>query len=128
MTRTITFQLSIRTKSETNLREHWGSRKRRREKQRKAACDATSAHSPGAGYEPTVVHLTRIAPRKFDSDNLSSSFKAIRDGMADAFAIDDGDERIEWKYGWRRGAPKEYAVDVEIVFVECPRCNRKGEK
>ena len=49
-----------------------------------------------------------------DSDNLASSLKAVRDGVADAMGVDDGCSRIQWCYAQRKGKPREYAVLVEI--------------
>jgi len=66
-----------------------------------------------------VITLTRIAPRRLDpGDNLNSSMKAVRDGIADALGIDDGDARLTWKYAQRKGNPKEYAVEVEVENAE----------
>lgn len=59
-----------------------------------------------------VVTLTRLGPRKLDSDNLAGSFKAIRDGVADALGIDDGSELIQWEY--RQEKSKECSVVIEI--------------
>ena len=58
------------------------------------------------------ITLTRVGIRKMDSDNLSGSCKAIRDGIADALEIDDGDERLDWQY--RQEVGKVYCVKVEI--------------
>jgi hypothetical protein len=62
---------------------------------------------------PCVVRLTRVGPRKLDSDNVATAFKATRDGIADWLQVDDGDESlVTWEYGQERGA---YAVRVEVV-------------
>jgi hypothetical protein len=61
-----------------------------------------------------MITLTRIAPRKLDTDNLVSACKGVRDGIADTLGVDDGDERITWKYAQRKGKPKQYAVEVEV--------------
>lgn len=56
---------------------------------------------------PLTIELTRIGPRKLDSDNLLYAFKPIRDGIAEAFWPEvkefhrDSDERIFWKYAQR---------------------------
>jgi len=49
--------------------------------------------------------------RRMDSDGVASALKAVRDGIADALGIDDGNSRITWIYGQERG---EYSVRVEI--------------
>jgi hypothetical protein len=49
-----------------------------------------------------------------DSDNLQASFKNCRDAVADRMDIDDADPRVTWRYAQEKGAPKEYAVRIEI--------------
>ena len=110
--------LPIKTVSESNQRGHWAKKARRARQQRDAAYlvirSAISAGGlPDGLPEHRTIFLTRISPRKLDSDNLSSSLKAVRDGVADALGIDDGDERFEWRYAQERG--KVYSVRVEIV-------------
>lgn len=104
--------------SVANLREHWSKRARRTKQHRLAARLFLTAHLRVSGERvcpPCVVTFTRIAPRKLDDDNLASACKGTRDGIADALGIDDGDERVTWRYGQRKGKAKEYAIDVQIV-------------
>jgi len=106
--------LPVRTWSEPNVRVHWAKRARRAKKQREAArLLVRVAHAPPPPGNITV-RLTRIAPRQLDTDNLAAALKAVRDGVADALGMDDGDTRLTWLYGQRRGEPNEYAVMVEI--------------
>jgi hypothetical protein len=70
---------------------------------------------------PCKIHLTRIAPRSLDGDNLPNAFKSITDDIAD-FLIPglprghaDGDSRLEWQYSQEKGHPKEYALRIEIT-------------
>ena len=42
--------------------------------------------------------------------------KAIRDGIADAIGINDGDDRLEWEYDQRTEG--RYAVEVEVLTNE----------
>ena len=46
------------------------------------------------------------------SDLAGLTCKAVRDGIADALGIDDGDDSLTWEYSQAVG--KEYAVEVEI--------------
>ena len=112
--------LPIRTWSEANLREHWAQRARRARKQRLAARllvrAADNMEDASSSSTQITIILTRIAPRRLDSDNLASSLKAVRDGVADALGIDDGSERIDWRYAQRKGKPREYAILVEIQY------------
>ena len=107
--------LPIRTWSEANARVHWGKRARRARKQRDAArMLVRMAGADVEGLGTITVTLTRIAPRALDSDNLSSALKAVRDGIADALGLDDGDSRLDWRYAQHCGTPGEYSVLVEI--------------
>ena len=107
--------LPIRTWSEANARVHWGKRARRARKQRDAArMLVRMAGADVEGLGTIMVTLTRIAPRDLDSDNLSSALKAVRDGIADALGLDDGDPRLDWHYAQHAGTPGEYSVLVEI--------------
>ena len=117
------FAIPIRTVSEANRREHWAAKAKRAKAQRGLAGALTRLNLINA--EPCKfdaprnsrrrsVTLTRVAPRKLDTDNLARSLKAVRDGIADALGIDDGDERVAWLYAQRRGAPKTHEVEVEI--------------
>lgn len=76
---------------------------------------ATAPRLPVAALVPGlqwVVVLTRQAPRRLDApDNISSAFKAIRDGVAQAFGVNDGALEVAWLYDQRKG-PEQ--VDVAL--------------
>ena len=78
------------------------------------AVDGWRVFNPAKRYR---VLITRIAPRELDSDNLTSSAKHVRDGIADALAIDDRDKRVEWDVDYEKGAPHTYAARVRIWEV-----------
>lgn len=127
----VTFPL--RLKSAPNLREHWAVKAKRVKKERTAAMYALKStafaresirhwvlqfmwatpDSLGPGF--LTVTITRIAPRKLDSDNLVACAKSVRDAVAEALGVDDGDERVRWTVLQRRGLPKQYAVEVEVL-------------
>ena len=69
---------------------------------------------------PLEVELVRVAPRRLDSDNLTSSLKAVRDGVADWLGVDDGDERVLWRYRQRKGAPRQYLVEIAVAERATP--------
>lgn len=107
----LTFSLSLRTVSESNARGHWTERARRARDQRAVArmvCSARLRHLK----PPLDVRLTRVAPRGLDDDNLRGALKAVRDGVADALGVDDGDARVRWGYSQARGA---HGVRVEVT-------------
>lgn len=87
---------------------------------------AALAKSPAwpKGVLALEVRLTRHAPSKgLDDDNLRSAFKAIRDGIADALRIDDGDRRIRFEYDQKRAPAGVYFVLVEIrALTEARPC------
>ena len=62
---------------------------------------------------PWLITITRQGKRKLDDDNLASSAKHIRDGVADALGIDDGDPRLHWKY--LQEHPLPYGAHVEMI-------------
>jgi len=102
--------LPIRTESLANKREHWGAKAKRAKSQRGIAF----LMMPKVQV-PCVVTLTRIAPRKLDTDNLAISFKHVRDGIADRLGVDDGDGRVTWQYAQENGGKMLYAVRVEVI-------------
>lgn len=113
--------LPLRIISEANQRGSWHAGAKRAKEQRQVTAIATAGPwntvvrgrvgslewmrivgTPESVSAPLVVTLTRIAPRRLDGDNLQRSLKAVRDGVADALGVDDGDERLEWRYEQRR--------------------------
>lgn len=109
----MTFLIPIRTVSEANAHEHWRARQRRAKAQR-LAVHAVVGDLFYCVKLPCTVTLTRIAPRALDGDNLQGALKAVRDEIAAAIGVDDGDPGYTWRYAQKRGKPREYAVRVEI--------------
>lgn len=111
----IRYEIPIRTISEANNREHWAAKAKRTKSQRLMSrlitISALSRHKEL--WHPMTITLVRHGKRKMDSDNLARSFKAVRDGIAEAIGIDDGDDRINWQY--RQEKAKGYTVIVEIT-------------
>lgn len=104
--------LPVRASSTLNAREHWAVRARRAKAHRDTA--AWSLKRKPVPALPCVVTLTRVGPRTLDTDNLAGALKSVRDGVADWLKVDDGDARVTWRYEQRKGAPKEYAVEVQV--------------
>lgn len=109
----------VKTVSESNTRGHWAVRARRVKGQRGAAKALTQAALPGGPLPARLkIVLTRIAPGELDKgDNLNSSLKAVRDGVADALGIDDGDVRLSWTYRQRRPFYDEPRYLVHVVII-----------
>ena len=123
-------ELPIRTVSEKNAREHWATKARRTAKQRidtLAGLLATGWPRPSL---PLVITLTRIGPRKLDTDNLERALSGVRDGIADKpprptskpgrkpasrpswVKVDDGDPGIEWRYAQLVGPPAAVLIEI----------------
>lgn len=113
MTETITIP-GLRLSGSQNAREHWRTRSARVKRERGLARLICSQNLTKPTAWPVLVVLTRIGPRRLDSDNLAGSAKAVRDGVADWLGVDDGDEsKVLWAYEQRTGA---YAVEVALQW------------
>lgn len=140
----VTWQLPIKTASEANrisktvvkkykLRdgtelkikkrkaESWREANRRHQEQKEKVRAKFLEETPLIAIPCSIV-LTRIAPRSLDDDdNLPTSLKYVRDQVAAEITGDyrpgraDGDKRIKWQYKQEKGAPREYAVRIEIM-------------
>ena len=101
-------ELSLQTKSEANMREHWATKARRVKMQRGVVAMALRQHVEQLealrGAEVIVATLIRVSPRRLDDDNLRGAMKAVRDAIAAWVGIDDGSARYEWRYEQRKGA------------------------
>lgn len=69
--------------------------------------------------ERLAVRITREAPRLLDDDNAVSCAKSLRDGLADALGVDDGDERVTWLVAQAKA--KTPAVLVEVYAIRGER-------
>lgn len=113
----IEWLIPLRTTSEANSREFWAVKAKRHaaQKARIAWEFKMQHHIPEM---PCEITMTRIAPRRFDFDNLVSSFKYIRDAIAECLTgckqagRADDDPRLTWHYKQEKGAPKEYAIKI----------------
>lgn len=114
--------LPVRVISETNIREHWAKRAKRTKAQRLAGRLAFNYLETDIikKWPKIIITLTRLAPRKLDDDNLAAGFKHIRDGIADALDIDDGSDRIVWRYNQKKskGENINYGVIVQADYEQ----------
>jgi hypothetical protein len=112
-----TFFLNIKTVSEMNQRCHWAARYKRLRQHKDAAYIGTLEALRGKriNCDKITITLPRLGLRKLDSDNMYSSQKGTRDGIAKALGIDDGDERLTWIYRQRKVKRDQCGVEVEIT-------------
>ena len=119
--RSVTYPMH--TKAEGNARDHHMAVYRRGKAQKAAAamqCRAAFGIPPPK--PPLGIKLTRIGMKLLDEpDNLSSSLKATRDGVALYLRQDDGpDVAIFWDYDQEKCPPKtpthqQYAVRIDLM-------------
>lgn len=102
-----------------NAREHWGASQRRAKAQRSGAAEATRELGASLlSWSGWRVTITRLGPRRLDCDNAVASAKHVRDGVADAVGVDDGNPRFAWAV--RQRPSKTFGVEVEIAPLEAP--------
>lgn len=118
-----TWQLPIKTASESNCSEHWTKKARRHALQKKRVKTEFLIRQSEFSL-PCKVLLTRIAPRSLDEgDNLPNSLKYLRDAVSECLTHTtlagraDGDSRIQWSYSQEKGRVREYAVKIEIQEI-----------
>lgn len=107
----------VRLVTESNNNEHWRVRQKRAREHRNITriCALSMLTKRPDWILPLTITITRIAPRPIhDDDNLVSSAKHVRDGIADALGVNDRDKRITWVVKQEKGKSKEYAARVRI--------------
>lgn len=112
----LTFEIPVKTVSETNTREHWALKAKRAKGQRQAARLFSAQWTNQLPPQPWRIELGRYGVRRLDTGNLAASMKHVQDGLCDALGIDDGDEAHRWQYGQqqRKKAGGGYGVWVSI--------------
>lgn len=114
--------IPLKTVSETNVREHWTARHRRRSQIRRAVAFILRPMI-GETSLPCIVRITRLAPSNgLDDDNLVSACKPVRDGVADALGVDDRTAAIRWQYSQARG---KAAIKITIEKADSEKDNIK---
>lgn len=103
------------------------SNARRKAERAKGRTLATRLEGGYGAVDRFVVVLTRISPKPFDDDNNAAALKSVRDGMAEAWGINDADPRVTWVTDWRQG--KTHAVEAALwVVPEAPNLPWKSRE
>lgn len=115
----VDFDFPFRTQPHLNTRVSWVVGHSKKQKEREALHFAWIAAGRPKPPLPATITFVRIAPRPLDEgDNLPSAFKAMRDELAKRLGVnDDRKAPVTWLYAQERGAPKTYAVRVEMRGV-----------
>lgn len=100
-----------------NARLHWAARASKVRRERLAVRASLRQQLRGNLPPPSIVTMRRVASRAMDDDNLAGAFKAVRDEIAEFFGVDDGPRGpISWRYEQRKGAPRQYAVIIQLAW------------
>lgn len=121
-----TIEVPLRLVSEANCSEHWTTKNKRHKHQKMVVKSYLNAYMPifkdclNKRINSVKVTLSRFSPRSFDSDNLQSSLKYVRDTIA-GFLTDtdvpgwaDNDARITWIYDQKKTKNKEHFITISI--------------
>lgn len=112
------FSIPISIVSEANSNEHWSKKSKRHAIQKMLV--KSWMNQQKIPLLPCIVKLTRAAPRKFDSDNLQSAFKYVRDAIGEYLTDEeqagrgDDDPRITWEYYQKKTSQKESYIEISI--------------
>lgn len=111
------FEMPIAVVSEANLRDNRFVHSRRVRQQRELAgkyCKMRLGRREWPGrYRIVLTRLKGYRQRDYDDDNLRPAFKAVRDGIAQYLAIDDGSKRLTWEYRQEKGGKPGVRVFIE---------------
>ena len=106
------YEIPVRCLSRANQRGHWAKHDKSRKQQRGLAeIQTRNALRDVEAEFPICFRLIRYGPQDLDSDNLSASMKAVRDGICDAIGIDDKSDKLRWRHHQEKGS---YRVVVEV--------------
>lgn len=104
--------IPVRTCSEINQHRGWRRQHQRTKEQKRVTWLLLNARATTPSL-PCRVQMTRLAPRRLDSDNVESSTKWVRDAVAHWLGVDDADERVDWARV-KQEKSKQYGVRIEI--------------
>lgn len=108
----IRIELPVELRSVANRRDHPLAAAGRAASERRTAELVTAAalrSSPDLRWAPRLlVTIHRAASRSvaLDGDNLARAAKHVRDGIARALRLDDGDPRLVWRYAQSKPAAR----------------------
>lgn len=129
----ITWELPIKTVSESNCCEHW-TKKAKRHKQQQYFIWLLFNSEETHIELPCTVKMIRLGPKYLDAeDNLPMAFKWIKDEISECLIPEkrksfinkkgkiqqikgraDSDPRIKWEYGQEKA--KTLGIRIEIFF------------
>jgi hypothetical protein len=106
------FEIPLKTVAGLNAREHWRTRAARVKKERNTAKICARVLMLRVPL-PATITMTRLSAGELDDDNLQGAFKAVRDGIADAYGVADNDPRIKFRYAQAKCPRGQYGIHVK---------------
>jgi hypothetical protein len=122
----VEFVVPIRPANESNLHDSLGAKLGRKRQAKRATAAALPPHLPPL---PVVVTLTRVGgAKRMDDDGLANAMKVVRDCVAAALGVDDGDpDRVRFKCRQKPGWGKaRVLVRVESWIFASASSRRLG--
>lgn len=122
---TISWEIPIRTVSESNCSQHW-SKKHKRHQQQQFFVKMALGTTPQKIGLPCSIKVVRIANRKLDYDNLVSSQKWVVDAICDCITPGlkpgraDGDDRISVSYSQEKGNRQGVRIEITPQKLDTP--------
>ena len=111
---TLKHYFPIPTVSEANVREHWATKHKRKKEQQLELSIRLPKLPECFTPDRITITLTRFYTRRpMDSDNLAGCFKHVRDGIAKWLKVDDGDDKLTWKYEQVKGLVGGFEMKLE---------------
>ncbi|MGC9261535.1 MAG: hypothetical protein ACP5I8_15845 [Phycisphaerae bacterium] len=104
-----------RAESFANVRLHWAPKSVRVAAERMEICAQFNLYRPI--QTPCRITLTRYGPRELDDDNLRSSFKAVRDALADWLGVNDRSKQLQWDYQQEKTKLGEYRIKILVEAI-----------
>jgi hypothetical protein len=108
----MTIEFPLRTES-LNKKEHYHVKAKRVKNERTVVAWELVRQMKTKPELPCVVTFTRLAPRLLDEhDNLPGSFKHVVDALCKHIGIDDGSEKISFKYKQEKSSTYHIRIDI----------------
>jgi Holliday junction resolvase RusA-like endonuclease len=114
----LTIELPALPKTTNGSHGHWSVIAAERKKWRRLVVFAVGIKRPAKPLMQAKATFTRFSSNEPDDDNLSISFKSVRDGLVDAGVIADDKNRIlTATYRWEKAPPKKGKITIEVEEV-----------
>jgi hypothetical protein len=107
--------IPVITTTPGNTRKHWRVEAKEAKAQRTAARHMVAVIKDKPPF-PVRVTFTRCSPRSLDRQNMGGAMKHLIDGVADAYGVDDRDER--WQFVFIQRKQSLCGVEITIEAVE----------